>query len=66
MNLLEQIARLRSWQELQGLFTLEEVKTALRAREQQRLYHKKQYLKRQAVLDKARTEHPEWFKGEKD
>jgi len=58
---ITQITTVKSWDELQKVFTLDEVKAALRHREQQRLYHKKQYLKRQAVLDKVRTEHPDWF-----
>jgi len=58
---ITQITTVKSWDELQKVFTLDEVKAALRHREQQRLYHKKQYLKRQAVLDKVRAEHPDWF-----
>ena len=42
-----------SWEELKSLTTLDEVKTALRQREDNRLYHKKAYLKKQAILAKA-------------
>ena len=60
---LTQITTIKSWDELQKAFTLEEVKSALRHKEQQRLYHKKQYLKRQAVMDRVKEEHPEWFES---
>ena len=43
-----------SWDELKSLTSLDEVKAALRQREVQRLAHKKYYLKRQAILQKAR------------
>jgi len=43
-----------SWEELKQLTTLDEVKRALKQRETQRLAHKKYYLKRQALLQKAR------------
>ena len=43
-----------SWKELQELATLDAVKAALRQQEAQRLAHKKAYLKRSALLAKAR------------
>ena len=43
-----------SWSELKKLTTLDEVKRALKQRETQRLAHKKYYLKRQALLQKAK------------
>jgi len=43
-----------SWEELAELVSLEEVCVALRQRELNRGYHKTQYLKRQALLAKAK------------
>lgn len=50
-----------SWEELMDAVSLDEVLSALKAKEIQRLAHKKQYLKRQAVLQRAKQEHPDWF-----
>lgn len=41
-----------SWKELQDLITLDEVKKALKARETQRLAHKRYSLKKQATLER--------------
>jgi len=43
-----------TWEELQELVTLEEVCRALKQRETQRLAHKRYYLKRQLLLQKAK------------
>ena len=43
-----------SWDELKQLVTLDEVRRALKQRETQRLAHKRYYLKRQLLLQKAR------------
>ena len=51
---IEQIDAVTDWNELQNVATLDEVKSALRQREVQRLAHKKYYLKRQLILEKAR------------
>lgn len=42
-----------TWEELRSCVTLDEVKTALKAKEAQRIYHKSAYLKRQLMLKKA-------------
>jgi hypothetical protein len=39
-----------SWEELQELVDLQDVLKALKKAEDQRIYHKTQYLKRQAIL----------------
>lgn len=44
-----------SWNELEQVVTLEQVKAALRHKEEQRVYHKSAYLKRQAILLKAKA-----------
>lgn len=44
-----------SWDELKKLTTLEETTAALRAREVNRLAHKKHYLRRQSILEKAKA-----------
>jgi len=44
-----------SWDELEELVTLDECKAALRQRELNRGYHKTQYLKRQALIAKAKA-----------
>lgn len=44
-----------TWAELQKLTTLEAVKSALKAKETSRIAHKQYYLKRQAILDKAKA-----------
>ena len=51
---VEQIDAVTNWEELQSVATLDEVKSALRQREVQRLAHKKYYLRRQLILEKAR------------
>jgi len=43
-----------TWDELRKLATLEEVTRALAAAEKQRVYHKSAYLKRAAILAKAK------------
>lgn len=44
----------RSWEELRELSSLEDIRKALLAAEKQRVYHKDQYLKRQAILRRAK------------
>lgn len=44
----------KSWEELQELVELADVLKALKNAEQQRVYHKTQYLKRQAILKIAK------------
>ena len=44
----------RSWEELKTLANLEDVLKALLAAEKQRVYHKKAYLTRAAILEKAK------------
>jgi hypothetical protein len=44
----------RSWEELRELVSLDDIKKALLAAEKQRAYHKTQYLKRQALLARAK------------
>ena len=43
-----------SWDELRKLTTLEAITNALAAAEKQRVYHKNAYLKRSAILAKAK------------
>ena len=43
-----------TFEELQEVYTLEEILSALHNKEMQRVYHKTQYLKRQALLLKAK------------
>jgi hypothetical protein len=51
---LKTLASIKSFEELKKHFTLEQVVSALKAKEQNRTYHKTQYLKRQAILAKAK------------
>lgn len=44
-----------SWEALQKLTSLDDVKSALKAKETQRLAHKAYYLKRQRILQKAKA-----------
>lgn len=44
----------RSWEELKTLAKLEDVLKALLAAEKQRVYHKKAYLTRATILQKAK------------
>lgn len=53
-NKIKQPWQATSWEELQELVTLDEVRAALYAKEKQRQYHKTQYLKRQEILRKAK------------
>jgi ribosomal protein L32E len=46
----------KSWDELQKVASLDEVKKALWAREKNREYHKVAYLKRQTILQKAKEQ----------
>lgn len=53
-----------SWEELEAITSLEEVKAALKAKEIQRLAHKRHYLKKQAVNTRVKElmrERPELF-----
>jgi len=53
-----------TWDELQKLTTLNEVKTALKAKETQRIAHKKYQMKKQLKLERATQlmkEKPELF-----
>jgi hypothetical protein len=45
--------KIKSFEELEKHFTLQEILSALDAKEKQRAYHKTQYLKRQAIMAKA-------------
>ena len=56
----------KSWEELKNLTTLEEVLAALKAKETNRLAHKKYYLRRQELLSRAKElqkEKPELFQN---
>lgn len=59
MSTPKQAYEASSWDELQALSSLDECKAALKAKETQRIAHKRYHLKKQAVLDLVREKHPE-------
>jgi len=51
----EQVAAIRSWQEVKDNFTLDQVTKALYWMAKNREYHKKYSLKQAAILEKAKA-----------